>query len=216
MQRTRKYAISLFLLVSIYPIASLIGGFVHVGEEKQGEFTIFVSSGQIHTEFVFDLQSSPVDWSNLIPFSLVNPKIESARYISVGWGDRRFFYELLEWSDLTFDLAFSSVFLPGESAVHVEYANELNPSLKHYKIQINEGDYLKLYEFIKNSFKLENGRPIKIDEFNYYENDRFFYGVGSYHMFNTCNMWTHRGLAIIDAQRPLWSPFKWGIDYVYE
>lgn len=214
----RAFKISLLipiLLILLYGFFALIGSFVFVGSETEGEYPVYISSGTIHTEFVFDLHNSPITWSEFIPFETINPSLQSARYISIGWGDKRFFYELLEWSDLTFDLAFSSVFLPGESAVHVEYANELNSSLKHYKIQIDEAAYLKLFEFIKNSFVLESGIPIKIDEFSYYQNDRFFVGVGSYHLFNTCNIWTSRGLESIDAKRPLWSPFKYGFETFY-
>lgn len=217
MKRILKISLLIpIVLVIFYGLVALVGSLIFVGSEREGEYPVYISSGLIHTEFVFDLENSPVDWPEFISLETINPSLQSARYISIGWGDRRFFYELLEWSDLTFDLAFSSVFLTGESAIHVEYATELNPSLKHYKISVDKDDYLKLYEFIVASFRLKDGKPIKIDEFNYYENDRFFFGTGSYHMFNTCSMWTTRGLAVIDTKRPLWSPFKWGIENAYE
>src|SRR5690606_20882086 len=186
----KRVALTFAVIFGSYSLAIGLGTVWPTGEEKNGEYTVYLTSGQIHTEFVFDLQSSPIDWPAFIPVESINPSLTNIRYISIGWGDRRFFYELLDWSDLTFDLAFSALFLPGESAVHVEYASELNSALKHYPLKLNAEDYQKLFSFIKSSFALKDGRVQKIDEFNYYENDRFFHGTGSYHLFNTCNMWT--------------------------
>ena len=193
---------------------------VSIGEEKKQKpetYLVYLTSGQIHTEFVFELEAAPVNWEKFLGEELVteiNPS-KKIKYISIGWGEKRFFYEMATWDQLTFELAFSAIFLPSRSAVHVELAETLSPYLKHYRLYLSKEEYLSLYEFIKDSFDLENGRPKKIDDYNYYKRDRFFWGKGNYHLFRTCNMWSVEGLKKIKAKRPLWSPGKQGIDWTY-
>jgi uncharacterized protein (TIGR02117 family) len=103
--------------------------------------------------------------------------------------------------------------LPGESVLHIEYLKDLNDSPKVYPLYLTKEEYLKLVSFIKGHFVLdEKGHIQKISEFSYYDTDKFFKSYHSYHMLNTCNMWTQKGLESIDAKRPLWTPFKYGIE----
>lgn len=206
-----------FLVVTapfaLYLFFATITSLITLGEYKdRGAYTVYISSGLIHTEFVFDTAHSPYEWRSFLPAQLVTGKSVAGRFLSIGWGDKRFYYELLDWNDLTFDLAFSAVVTPSKSAVHAEYSSGLNPDLKYYKLKIDAADYMKLVNFIQDSFELDAGKPVKIDNFNYFNQDAFFWGKGHYHMFNTCNMWTVQGLREINARRPLWSPFKWGVE----
>ncbi len=180
---------------------------------QRADYSLLISSGAIHTEFVFELENSPYDWFELFPPSLVHEGTPRApKFISIGQGDKRFYYEFLEMSDLTLGLAFNGAFLPTPTAIHVEYLDRLNPSLRHYKLPINRENYLKLVAYILESIRLEDGRPIKIDDFNYFRRDAFFWGTQSYHLFNTCNMWTARGLEVASLPRPYWAPFRYSID----
>lgn len=201
-----------------YGAGAVLGIFINFEGRKQNpEYPIYVSSGLIHTEFVFDVENTPFDWPNFLPPSSVHESTsQSPRYISLGQGDKRFFYEFFELDDLSLDLAFQGAFLPTTTAIHVEYSDEFNPNLRYYKIMADREHYMKLVDFILKSFRLEEGRPVKIDEFNYFERDAFFWGVESYHLFNTCNMWTARGLSVADLPRPLWAPFRYSIDRALE
>ena len=102
--------------------------------------------------------------------------------------------------------------MPSESAIHVEYNSSLNPNLQHYQIHLSRDRYLALVNFVTKSFKLKDGKIDKIDQFSYFDRDSFFWGVESYHLFNTCNMWTARGLESAGIDHPLWSPFRFGIN----
>lgn len=205
-----------------YIILGLMGGLIHIDgirisdESRAQEYVFYVSSGEIHSEFVFDLTQSPYEWEEFLPVETTSQytiERSRARYLAIGWGSKRFFYEFLTWSDLSFELAVSSTLLGGPSAVHVEYSEDLRPGLRYYQIKVTRENYLKLVQFIKDSFRLDgSGQVQRIDNFNYFNRDSFYWGRDSYHLFRTCNMWTAQGLAVAQVSRPIWAPFHFGID----
>jgi uncharacterized protein (TIGR02117 family) len=213
-----KYLKILGILIApfmLYLLGALLGQLIAFkGETSPQEFPLYISSGDIHTEFVFDLENSPFNWKGFIAPELIYKKESSnIRYISLGQGDQRFFYEFLKPDDLTFGLAIHGAFIPSQTVIHVDYSERLSPSLRYYKFTLGRERYLKLVDFIRASFYLENGGPVKVDDFNYYGTDGFFWGTEKYHLFNTCNMWTARGLEVVNLPRPLWAPFRYSIDH---
>ncbi len=181
--------------------------------QSQTLYPVFVSSGGIHAEFVFDRLNSPYEWSALITPADVGLVDQGIRYMSVGQGAKRFFYQFLDWDDLTVELALHTVFIPNATAIHVEFREDLNPNLAHFKLMISREAYLKLADFIVRSFKIEANSIQKIDQFNYTGRDGFFWGDGEYHLFNTCNMWTARGLRQAGLPGPYWGPFRYSIEH---
>ena len=225
MEKMKKSLIILFAILAVpmtYILLGLFGGMVSFAPGSQGkstqsqEYILYVSSGDIHSEFVFDLAQSPYDWESFLPLNLVSPFSlghEMARYLAIGWGSKRFFYEFLTWDDLSIELAVSATLLGGPSAVHAEYSEQLRPELRYYEIKVSKENYLKLVQFIQDSFLLDsNDKVQKIDNFNYFGRDSFFWGRKSYHLFRTCNMWTAEGLEVMQVRRPVWAPFHFGID----
>lgn len=222
MKKSLVILLVILALPATYITLGLLGGMLSFapakpnGQEGSQEYIFYVSSGDIHSEFVFDLTQSPYDWEAFLPVALVSHfslEHERARYLSIGWGSKRFFYEFLTWDDLSLDLAISSTLLGGPSAVHAEYSERLRDGLRYYEIKVSKERYLKLVQFIRDSFLLDaNEKVQQIDKFNYFGRDSFFWGRESYHLFRTCNMWTAEGLAIANVQRPVWAPFHFGID----
>lgn len=175
-------------------------------------YPVYVSSGGIHAEFVFDRFNSPYEWLALISPADVGLSDQSMRFMSVGQGAKEFFYEFLDWDDLNLKLALRSIFLPNATAIHVEFRHDLNPNLDHFKLMIAREAYLKLADFVVRSFKITESSIRRIDNFNYVGRDGFFWGNESYHLFNTCNMWTARGLRVAGLPGPYWGPFRYSIE----
>lgn len=50
-----------------------------------------------------------------------------------------------------------------------------------------------------------------IPDHSYYDNDVFYEGVGSYHLFYTCNNWASGVLSAAGVTSPVWSPFDGAI-----
>lgn len=217
MRKTFKYiSLAIILLIGLYLSLALILQSILVGEtkiQKAGKFQAYVSSGDIHTEFVFPVSNALFDWRELVPINLVTNKILDPKYISIGWGSRDFFFNMKTWDEIKWGVILKAIFLPGESVLHVEYLKDLNDSPKLYPLYLTKDEYLKLISFIKNYFVLDDkGHVQRVSEFSYYETDKFFKSHHHYHMLNTCNMWTQKGLESINAKRPIWAPFKYGIE----
>lgn len=205
---------AIFAPVLAYFLAALILGAIKLGDKaERPQFPIYVLSAGIHTEFVFDLLRAPVNWNELAKVSDTQAQF-MARYMSVGWGNKRFFYEFQTWAQMNLELAVNSALLPSPSAVHVTFSNQLPTYGKVYELWVSDEQYKALFEYIRSSFK--DGVPVKIDNFNYEGSDAFYWGSGSYHLFNTCNTWTRRGLEVMNMPRPVWSPFRFGIEWALD
>ena len=208
--------ITLLTITLSYLVLAFILQNIFIGEPKTKDatkFEAYVSSSEIHTEFVFPVSNSLFNWTELIPVNAVTTIFSDPKYISIGWGNRDFFFNMKTWDEIKWGVVLKAVFLPGESVLHVEYLKELSDSSEVYPLYLSKEDYIKLVMFIKNYFVLdEKGEVKKISDYSYYETDKFFKSHHTYHMFDTCNMWTQKGLEAINARRPLWTPFKYGIE----
>lgn len=117
------------------------------------------------------------------------------------------------WDEIKILVILKAIFLPGESVLHVEYLKDLNQALPVRPLYLTKDEYLKLISYIKSYFFLDSkGNVQKISDYSYYGTDKFFKSHHRYHILNTCNIWTQKGLKIINARRPVWSPFKYGIE----
>lgn len=217
MKKLLKYVfISFISLIATYVISALVLESVFVGNKRLNDntkFMAYVSSSDIHTEFVFPVSNDLFNWTELIPVNLVTKSILAPKYISIGWGSKDFFFNMRTWDEINFPVVFGAIFFPGESTLHVEYLENLDKTSKVFPLYLTKNEYLDLITFIKDFFILDaQGKVQKISEFSYYETDKFFKSRHSYHMFNTCNMWTLKGLEKINWKRPVWSPSKYGIE----
>lgn len=212
-----KYVSYIFIgFFSCYLVSSLVLENVFIGEKKlksNRTYIAYVSSADIHTEFIFPVSNELFNWTEIIPVNLVTNKIPEPKYISIGWGSRDFFFNMKTWDEINYPVVLKAIFLPGESTLHVEYLKDTGKGTEKFPLFLTKKEYLDLISYVKNFFILDSERKVqKISDFSYYETDKFFKSYGSYHMFNTCNMWTQKGLEKINALRPIWSPGKYGIN----
>ena len=70
-----------------------------------------------------------VDW--IITFCLskccaenTKSKDSTAEYLAFGWGDKGFYLDTPEWSDLKASTAFKAAFALGNSAMHTTFINQ--------------------------------------------------------------------------------------------
>jgi len=185
--------------ILLYGILFLVGGAIPVGDlRKSGDLTIFVQSNGVHTDLCFPYQTEWCDWSEFIPAEHF-PENPSPKYLAIGWGDKGFFLDTPEWSDLTFSTAFNAAFLPSETAMHVAcYDTDLSTSSLRAQVPVSADQYLMLVQFAKASFLLDSHeRPVWIANSGYGAYDQFYEAKGSYSLFYTCNTWTNEALKLV-------------------
>ncbi|MEG4630374.1 TIGR02117 family protein [Microcoleus sp. AR_TQ3_B6] len=178
------------------------------GNYSQADCTIslYISHQGIHTEIIVPVKNEYFDWNQFLPLTEIGRDATSDyKYLSFGWGDRAFMLETSTSAIVNPVTAFKALFLPTPSTVHVESYRVVPRNLETKCVKISGENYLRLVNFIKNSFQLDPaGKKIKIS-YGYDNSDSFYEAKGSYSLLRTCNDWTAEALQKADVNTPLWS-----------
>ncbi len=217
----KKIILIIFLLlitpIVTYFFSALIFSLIQTGNnQKKGDtpYLVYVVSSSIHTEFLFPLKNDLFDWTSMIPVKDIFKGETNISYVSISWGSKEFFFETKTWDDLKLKVVLRAIFIPSESAVHVDFLKKFPTYQTVYPLKLKRDEYLKLIQFVQGSFAYDSDHRVQmLGDFSYYGTDRFFKGSRKYDSFYTCNIWTNDGLKSINWKRPLWSPFKYGIEY---
>jgi uncharacterized protein (TIGR02117 family) len=203
-------AIEFFLAFAmLYFIFSVLGGVIAVnGIEVEDAQLIYVRTNGVHTDLCLPVVTEDYDWKTFIPAEDF-PNNEHFEFIAIGWGDKGFFLDTPEWSDLTFSTAFHAAFTSSPTAMHVQYF-DYEPAVSEncLAIEMEKSLYPDLIEYIRNSFELKSEKVELIPNRGYWKNDNFYEAKGSYHLFKTCNRWTNKGLKVAGVKTgafALWS-----------
>ncbi len=204
-----------FSVVLLYLVAALFLGSIPVNssyaQAREG-IKIFVTDNGVHTDFVLPVNAGGTDWRTSLPLQDYAGADSSYTHVAFGWGDRRFYMETPEWKDLRLDVAFTALFWPTRSAMHVEYIPRPLTSNKYQRpLILTEAQYQLLVNYITGTFKQKNGEFILIKGAGYTSEDNFYEANGRFHLFRNCNNWTNRGLKTIGVKTAFWAPLPFAI-----
>lgn len=152
------------------------------------EKEIYVVTHAWHTGFVVPAKEIQTR------FPMLKKRFGSTPYLEFGWGDKAFY----QAEEITTGITLSAIFWPTESVIHAvavpEMPNEYFPNNEIEKLCLSDGEYSSLIKFISNSFhKNQDGNILELKS-GIYGNSQFYKGVGDFHIFNTCNKWTAKGI----------------------
>ena len=167
---------------------------------------IYIVNQGIHTAIVVPVKNELFNWHQYLRLSEIGREANSEyKYLSFGWGDRAFMLETSTSATINPVTAFNALFIPTPSTVQVQ-GYLIFPQNKETKcVKISGENYLRMVNFIKNSFQLDAaGNKIKIS-YGYHNNDSFYEAKGSYSILRTCNDWTAEALQQAGVNTPLWS-----------
>ena len=202
-----------FLLIPIaYLIISLILSSITVGRtvsNESSEKVIYLNTNGVHLDIVIPIEN--ID-------SLVLSEIKHSRnekYLSFGWGDENFYINTPTWGDLTFNNAFSAMFLKSSTLMHVtRYKHERSDWIE---IKVTQSELQKLNSYLFNTFEIdENGLKIILENKGYSSIDDFYKSKGSYSCFKTCNSWVNIAFKESGLTSCVWTPFDFGLMNKYE
>ncbi|HEX3008854.1 MAG TPA: TIGR02117 family protein [Bacteroidales bacterium] len=185
--------------------------------DKDSSVIIYLLSNGVHSDLVLPVRNHVKDWSVEIKFSHIPNRDTTYRYLAFGWGDRAFYLETPEWSDLKFKTAFNAVFGLGNSAMHATFFHGMREGNACVMLNLSTEQYKCLVKYIENTFRRDaNGNVIQIIPLEIYgTNDAFYEASGRYNLFKTCNTWTNEGLKACGQKACLWTPFDKGIFWHY-
>ncbi|WP_312825674.1 TIGR02117 family protein [Epilithonimonas sp.] len=208
-------------VVFLYIILGLLIPYIPVEAEKTDEpktIELYILTNGVHTDLVVPVKTKYVDWSEKLPFENTKGKQTDFNYISFGWGDKGFYLDTPNWSDLKFSTAFKAAFWLSDSAMHCTYYKKMQSGDDCKKMLITEQQYQNLIKFIDDKFDKDlkgNYILIKTDAV-YGNNDAFYDAKGSYNFTYTCNTWANNGLKAAGQKAALWTPTDFGIFQHYK
>lgn len=216
---TKRFLLALIAIIVVYILATFIGSLIPVNSSavKQGDITIYINSNGVHTDIVVPVKNNIKDWTTIIPYSHTKANDSLARYIAFGWGDKAFYLETPQWSDLKASTAFNVAFHLGTSAMHIRFYRDLQEDEECIKLKISKSDYKKLITYIENSFAYSENKQVKwIANRSYNNYDAFYEAKGKYSLFYTCNTWANKALKAANQKAALWTLYDKGILYHYK
>jgi uncharacterized protein (TIGR02117 family) len=204
---------ALLAFVVLYGLSSVILSRIAVNKNpKAGTIPVFVRTNGVHTDIVVPARTAVIDWTEIIRYEHTQVTDTTAAYLGFGWGDRDFYLNTPNWSDLKLKTAFNAAFYLGTSAVHTEYEIGMAESGTCRKMMLTEPDYRRLVFFIRKSLKqTKDGRAVWIKGSGYGASDTFYEGMGRYSLFKTCNTWTNEALKAANQKAAVWAITEDGV-----
>jgi uncharacterized protein (TIGR02117 family) len=203
------------LASAFFLFAALIGGSIPAGSAQPTASSgniIYIYDNGIHTSFVLPRIDSLGDVAERITHG---PDFagDSAEYpwIMIGWGDRDFFLNTPQWTDLRPRTAITALWGSGASLIHIDRITQLPPKNTLRRIVITEQQYAALMSFIVPQFDRDPiGRMQPIS--GYGPDDQFYRSKGrTYSAFYTCNNWIGEALIMAGVQTGIWTPLPFGV-----
>jgi len=171
---------------------------MHVRSENEQGNTIYLVNHGWHAGIVLlraDISESI--WPATVGFS-------DAQYLEIGWGDKDYYQTL----DPHLGLTLKAALLPTASVLHIVGFNQpvqtYFPYSEIIKVELSSAGFEYLTHAIAASFAMdEASNTISLGP-GLYGSSRFYLSRETYHLFNSCNVWTARvlqvaGLAITPA-----------------
>ena len=194
---SRMRILILILAASCGACAAPFSGALAPGESEPGK-TIYLVSHGWHAGIV--LQSADIP-DGVWPAPVGFPDMQ---YLEVGWGDMDYY----QTSDPHMGLILKAALWPTASVLHIVGFNGPVPSYfprsEIIRIKLSSAGFEHLARTIATSFALDEAGNAKSLGPGLYGNSLFYRSSETYHLFNTCNVWTARalrsaGLAITPA-----------------
>jgi uncharacterized protein (TIGR02117 family) len=179
----------LFLAASCSACTAPVGG-VPTPSESAPRKTIYLVNQGWHAGIVLrraDIFDS--DWPVLGDFP-------DAQYLEVGWGDMDFYLT----PNPHWGITLKAALWPTASALHIAGFN--GPVLVYFpyseiiRIELSSAGFKHLLHTIAASFALDEAGNTTSLGTGLYGNSRFYLSRETYHLFNTCNVWTARALRV--------------------
>ena len=204
-----------FYLLTAYLLSKIT---VEKEANTKPEVEIYILTNGVHTDIVMPTVSEQMDWSKQIRFKNTQAADSTYKYIAMGWGDKGFYLETPEWSDLKASVAFKAASGLSTTAIHATYYKQMKLGNDCKSMLISKEQYQRLITYIRDSFQKDsdgNFIPIKTNA-NYGKTDAFYEATGSYSIFKTCNSWANSALKACGQKCCLWTATDSGIFSKYE
>ena len=211
----RRLALALAAVPVAYLLAALIGSLVPVNgswTEPDDGVTVYLANNGLHSDIVMPAKAQGLDWTPFVPKSDFAAPSPQARWVAFGSGEERVYLKTPRWQDITPSTIWSAL-TGGRRVMHVEWVS--NPGYMDRAIRLRPEEYRRLWAAIRADFKLNDGRPQRIDHPGYGRSDAFYWATGKFNGLKTCNTWAAGRLRLAGVETSVWPPFVQGFVWRY-
>lgn len=168
------------------PRPSAEGSSTREATSNQAGYSIYVASNGWHTSIVLARSDLP---AGAIPEADDFP---GAAYLEFSWGDARYFPA----PEKGLGMIMSALLTPTPAVLHLAglpaHPRSVFPTAEVVELKLTAEGFSTLVAYLNQTFARDNAAP---STQGLYRFSRFYPATGSFHLFNTCNTWTARGLA---------------------
>lgn len=209
----KRFAIGLVAFVLLYVLMAFVLSRIPVNSNQTpGDIPIYINSNGVHTDIVVPVKNDIKDWTKDLLYAHTKSHDSIANFVAFGWGDKGFYLDTPEWSDLKASTAAVAAFHLGTSAMHTQFYKSLKEDDECVKIMITKENYAALVKYISDSFQLDDAKKIRwIEGHSYNTHDAFYEANRKYSLFYTCNTWANNALKAANQKAALWTPSDTGI-----
>ncbi|GIU00182.1 membrane protein [Sulfurovum sp. TSL6] len=149
--------------------------------------TVYIVNHGLHTGIALSKKDAA-------PYIYSFDDFKSARYLEIGWGDEIYY----QTDPNTLWMAIRALFWPTDSVLHVAALN--TDPIKYFNdnkvvpLKLSKTGFIRLVEYIDNSFTLDEKKQIIKLGNGLYGTSRFYRAEGKFHLFNNCNTWSARAI----------------------
>jgi len=177
----------IFMLVACCACAAPVKDLFPPGDNASTKAIYLVSHGW-HAGIVLRRADIPADlWPENVDFPY-------AEFLEVGWGDKQYY----QTPDAHFGITLRAALWPTSSVLHiVGFSGAVTayfPGSEIIEIKLSEPGIELLSRYIAASFARDESGQARPLGGGLYGNSWFYLSRESYHLFNTCNVWTARAL----------------------
>ena len=219
-KQTLKFLFNSILAFVAFILVYIVFGFLfskitvneEVSQSQKQEIEIFIKTNGVHTDIIVPIKNEIKDWPSEIQFQHTKSKDSIMNYLAFGWGDKGFYLDTPEWSNLKVSTALKAATGLSTTAMHTTFYKTITEITSCKKIKISKENYKKMTAYISNSFKRDLNQNIEwISGHSYAKNDAFYNAIGSYSLFKTCNSWANSTLKESNQKAAFWTPYDGGI-----
>lgn len=206
-RRILKVVLTILAISVVYILVALVFTAIPVNTSRPKEApvkSIYIHSNGVHLDVALPQENVGTELKEGLDYD------SNTRYFSFGWSDKNFYLNTPTWGDLTFNTAFTALFLKSETLLHYTQYVDVSDDWKEVKVTPKQLQALNGY--LNRSFKKDKqGKKIKTAAPGYGTRDCFYEANGYYTCFNTCNTWVNSGFKQADLKACLWTPFDFGL-----
>ena len=158
--------------------------------DSQALHAIRVTSNHWHSEVVLPAELLP---EGAIPETTDFPQAHSYAF---GWGDADYY----QTPDPGIGITLRAAFTPTPAVMHLvglpAAPEDIFAGAEVLKLEITDAGLESLIAFLNASFARTGSARAEVAGPGLYSFSRFYAATGEFHLFNTCNSWTARALAV--------------------